>query len=46
MKGGLDHKELEALTEAEQSSYQLEKSVSLNLPFSSFKRTILLFEKK
>ncbi len=46
MKGGLGHKELEALTEAEQSSYQLEKSVSLTLPFSSFKRTILLFEKK
>ncbi len=46
MKGALDHKEKDALTEAEESPYRLEKSISLTLPFSSFKRTILLFEKQ
>jgi 16S rRNA (guanine527-N7)-methyltransferase len=46
MKGTLDHKEIELLTEAEGAQYRLEKSVSLTLPFSSFKRTILLFQKQ
>ena len=46
MKGALDHKEIELLTEAEGAKYRLEKSVSLTLPFSSFKRTILLFQKR
>ena len=46
MKGALDHKEIELLTEAEGAKYRLEKSVSLTLPFSSFKRTILLFQKQ
>jgi len=46
MKGSMDHREMELLTtEAEEAQYRLEKSVSLTLPFSSFKRTILLFEK-
>ncbi|MGZ3569109.1 MAG: 16S rRNA (guanine(527)-N(7))-methyltransferase RsmG [Thermodesulfobacteriota bacterium] len=47
MKGAADHKEMELLTtEAEEAQYRLEKSVSLTLPFSSFKRTILLFQKQ
>ncbi|MGZ3495056.1 MAG: 16S rRNA (guanine(527)-N(7))-methyltransferase RsmG [Thermodesulfobacteriota bacterium] len=47
MKGAADHKEMELLTtEAEKAQYRLEKSVSLTLPFSSFKRTILLFQKQ
>ena len=46
MKGAVDHKEIELLTEAEAAKYRLEKSVSLTLPFSSFKRTILLFQKQ
>ena len=46
MKGGLNHKDLEVHNEAESFSYRFQKSVSLILPFSSFKRTILLFEKK
>jgi 16S rRNA (guanine527-N7)-methyltransferase len=46
MKGAVDHKEIELLTEAEEARYRLEKSVSLTLPFSSFKRTILLFQKQ
>ncbi len=46
MKGTADHKEIEPLTEVEGTQYRLEKSVSLTLPFSSFKRTILLFQKQ
>lgn len=46
MKGVLDHKEVGALTEGEDSPYRLEESISLTLPFSSFERTILLFEKQ
>jgi len=47
MKGAMDHKEMDLLTtEAEEAQYRLEKSVSLTLPFSSFKRTILLFQKQ
>ena len=46
MKGALDHKEMEALIEAEEWPYLLEKSIPLTLPFSSFKRTILLFQKQ
>ncbi|MGZ3559139.1 MAG: 16S rRNA (guanine(527)-N(7))-methyltransferase RsmG [Thermodesulfobacteriota bacterium] len=47
MKGAMDHKEMELLTtEVEEAQYRLEKSVSLTLPFSSFKRTILLFQKQ
>ncbi len=46
MKGAVDHKEIELLAEAERAKYRLEKSVSLTLPFSSFKRTILLFQKQ
>jgi len=46
MKGTVDHKEIELLTEAEGAQYRLRKSVPLSLPFSSFKRTILLFQKQ
>ena len=46
MKGTADHKEIELLTEAEGAQYRLRKSVPLTLPFSSFKRMILLFQKQ
>jgi 16S rRNA (guanine527-N7)-methyltransferase len=46
MKGEVDDRDIRLLTEAEGAQYRLEKSVSLTLPFSSFKRTILLFEKR
>jgi len=45
MKGAMDYKEIEPLTE-EEAPYRLGKSVSLTLPFSSIKRTILLFQKQ
>ncbi len=46
MKGDADDQDMGLLTEAEGAPYRLEKSVSLTLPFSSFKRTILLFQKQ
>lgn len=46
LKGTVDPKEMKPLTEAEGTQYRLEKSVFLTLPFSSFKRTILLFRKQ
>jgi 16S rRNA (guanine527-N7)-methyltransferase len=46
MKGEVDDKEMRLLTETEGTRYRLKKAVPLILPFSSFKRTILLFEKK
>jgi 16S rRNA (guanine527-N7)-methyltransferase len=45
MKGEVDDKERCLLNETEGTRYRLQKTVSLTLPFSSFKRTILLFEK-
>jgi 16S rRNA (guanine527-N7)-methyltransferase len=45
MKGEVDNKEIRLLTETERARYRLQKTVSLTLPFSSFKRTLLLFEK-
>jgi 16S rRNA (guanine527-N7)-methyltransferase len=45
MKGEVDHREIKRLAEIEQPRYRLQKTISLKLPFSSFKRTILLFEK-
>ncbi len=45
MKGEVDDKEIRLLTETEGTRYRLKKAVPLILPFSSFKRTILLFEK-
>jgi len=45
MKGAMDHEEIEPLTK-EGAQYRLRKLVSLTLPCSSFKRTILLFQKQ
>jgi 16S rRNA (guanine527-N7)-methyltransferase len=45
MKGEVDNKEIRLLTETEGTRYRLQKTAFLTIPFSSFKRTILLFEK-
>ena len=45
MKGETDDKEIGLLTEIEESPYRLKRPVKPVLPFSHFKRTILLFEK-
>jgi 16S rRNA (guanine527-N7)-methyltransferase len=45
MKGELSHQEAQLTSEIEGTPYRLQKRISLNLPSSSFKRTILLFEK-
>ena len=45
MKGEVDDDEIRLLTGTEGIPYRLQKTVPLILPFSSFKRTILLFEK-
>jgi 16S rRNA (guanine527-N7)-methyltransferase len=46
MKGIVDDQEIRSLTETEGSRYRLHKTISLVLPFSAFKRTILLFERE
>ncbi len=45
MKGEADDEEIRLITGAEGIQYRLRKTIPLILPFSSFKRTILLFEK-
>lgn len=45
MKGEVEDEEIRLLTEREGILYRLQKIVPLILPFSSFKRTLLLFEK-
>jgi len=45
MKGELERSKIRILTETEEPRYQLQRTVSLILPFSTFKRTILLFKK-
>ena len=45
MKGDVSGEEIRHLCEVEGTPYHLQKSVSFTLPFSDFKRTILLFEK-
>jgi 16S rRNA (guanine527-N7)-methyltransferase len=45
MKGDVESDELRSLAEREGTQYRLQKAVPLILPSSSFKRTILLFEK-
>jgi len=45
MKGQLESEEIRSLSNIEGTRYQLQKTVSFLLPFSSLKRTILLFEK-
>jgi len=46
MKGEVNEGELCLASKAEEVRYILRKTVSFSLPFSSFKRTILLFEKQ
>ena len=46
MKGRLEGEEIPLLPEVEKSRYRLQETVHLSLPFSDFKRTILLFEKQ
>jgi 16S rRNA (guanine527-N7)-methyltransferase len=45
MKGKVEKDEIQLLNETEGTRYQLQKTISLVLPFSSFKRTVLIFEK-
>ena len=45
MRGKVERDEIQLLTETEGTRYQLQKTISLILPLSSFQRTILLFEK-
>jgi 16S rRNA (guanine527-N7)-methyltransferase len=45
MKGKVDDKEMKLLLETKGPRYRLKNAVPLILPFSSFKGTILLFEK-
>jgi 16S rRNA (guanine527-N7)-methyltransferase len=46
MKGKVDNEQIRFPSETEGNRYRLEKTVSLSLPFSSFERTMLLFEKE
>ena len=46
MKGEFDKREVDVTSESEGSRYTLQKAVPFCLPFSSFKRTILLFKKQ
>jgi 16S rRNA (guanine527-N7)-methyltransferase len=46
MKSEVENHELLLPAETEGARYRLQKRISLVLPFSSFKRTILLFEKQ
>ena len=46
MKGDVETNELRLVAETEGTRYRLQKTVSLVLPYSSFKRTILFFEKQ
>jgi 16S rRNA (guanine527-N7)-methyltransferase len=46
MKGDVDEGEVGFVSEAEEPRYTLQKTVPFCLPFSSFKRTILLFKKQ
>jgi 16S rRNA (guanine527-N7)-methyltransferase len=46
MKGDLNKGEVTLASETEEFRYTLQKTVSFSLPSSSFKRTILLFEKQ
>lgn len=46
MKGQVDSEEFRLLSEIEATRYRLQKIIPLSLPFSSFKRSILLFGKE
>ena len=45
MKGQLESEGIQSQSKIEEPRYRLQKTVSFSLPFSSLKRTILLFEK-
>ncbi len=45
MKGETNDRDARLLAETEGTPYRLKKAIPLTLPFSNFKRTILLFEK-
>jgi 16S rRNA G527 N7-methylase RsmG len=46
MKADVSREEMQRHAEAEGDRYELLETVSLVLPFSSFKRSILIFEKQ
>ena len=46
MRGETSAQETHLVAETEETPYRLKKAVPLTLPFSNFKRTILLFEKQ
>jgi 16S rRNA (guanine527-N7)-methyltransferase len=46
MKGDLKEEEIQSLAEEEETGYRLQKTVTFDLPFTSLKRTVLLFEKQ
>jgi len=46
MKGRSEGEEIRFLSKTEKSRYSLQKTVHLSLPFSDFKRTVLLFVKQ
>lgn len=45
MKGELEKEEIRLISKGEETRYRLQKTISFLLPGSSFKRSILLFEK-
>ena len=45
MKGVMDEEEIRLLSHREEARYRFQKNVPFNLPFSTVKRTILLFTK-
>jgi 16S rRNA (guanine527-N7)-methyltransferase len=46
MKGRVDSREIQLLSQMEETRYRFQKIIPLLLPSSSFKRSIVLFEKK
>jgi len=46
MKGKLESQEIQRLTQSDATQYRLKKTVSFYLPFTTFKRTLLLFERQ
>jgi 16S rRNA (guanine527-N7)-methyltransferase len=46
MKGEVNNDEIQCLSKMEEKRYELQKVISFFLPFSSMKRSILLFEKE
>ncbi len=46
MKGEVDSREIQRLSQMEEIQYRLQKIIPFFLPFTSFKRSMLLFEKQ